>query len=318
MTSGESGMDQPAMAGTHDATGTVFSIERYAVHDGHGIRTIVYLKGCPLRCLWCANPEGQDARPEVLAFPERCIRCGRCEAACPNGVARCRERPDSAQPSMICDGCGRCADACPAEARRLFGRRMTVGEVLAIALKDRAFYRKSGGGITLSGGEPTAQADFGAELLHACHGRGLDTAMETCGYVRFPLLAGMAQHVDELLYDLKHMDREAHRRLTGVPNDLILDNLKRLDAQGNAVVVRVPVIPGLNDSRENLMATAAFVATLSSVRAIELLPYHNYGSGKYRRCGREYALPDLTLPDRDRLRKLRAMVEAAGVSCRVG
>ncbi len=306
------------MGGTDGKTGIVFSIERYGVHDGSGIRTIVYLKGCPLRCLWCANPEGQDARPDVLTFPERCIRCGRCDAACPNGAARCSVPLDRPRPSTICERCGRCADACPAEARRLLGRRMTVGEVLEIVLKDRAFYRKSGGGITLSGGEPTAQAEFGVELLHACHCAGLGTAMETCGYTSFPVLAGMARHVDELLYDLKHMDREAHRRMTGVPNDLILGNLERLDAHGIAVVVRVPVIPGLNDSRENLMATAAFVAKLSSVRAIELLPYHNYGSAKYRHCGREYALPDLTLPDRDRLQKLSAMLEAAGIPCRVG
>ncbi len=302
----------------YEKMGTVFSVERYAVHDGRGIRTMVYLKGCPLRCLWCANPEGQEERPQVLTFPERCIRCGHCEAACPNGAARRGMRLDDLQPSTICEGCGRCADVCPAEARRLFGRQMTVGEVLEIVLKDRAFYRKSGGGITLSGGEPTAQAEFGTELLHACHCQGLDTAMETCGYTSFPLLAGMAQHVDEILYDLKHMDREAHRRLTGVPNDPILRNLKRLDAQGHAVVVRVPVIPDFNDSRENLMATAAFVARLSSVRAIELLPYHNYGSGKYRHCGREYALPDLTLPDGDRLQRLSAILEAAGVPCRVG
>jgi pyruvate formate lyase activating enzyme len=318
MTSGRPGMGQPDNAEIHEKSGTVFSIERYAVHDGPGIRTVVYLKGCPLRCLWCANPEGQDAHPQVVTIPEHCILCGRCEIVCPHGAAR-RSGPLTAlQSSTDCRGCGRCVDACHAAARRLFGRGMTVAEVLEVVLKDRAFYRKSGGGITLSGGEPTAQAGFGAALLSACHCQGLNTAIETCGYTSFPLLAAMAQHVDQVLYDLKHMDREAHRQLTGVPNDLILNNLKRLDAQSIAVVVRVPVIPGFNDSRENLMATAAFAATLSSVTVIELLPYHNYGSGKYRHFGRVYALPDLTLPDRDRLRELSAIVEAAGMPCRVG
>jgi pyruvate formate lyase activating enzyme len=295
-------------------TGTVFSIERYAVHDGGGIRTIVYLKGCPLCCLWCANPEGQAARPEVFVFPERCIACDRCGAVCPQGVAG----PGAGRPPTACEGCGRCAEACPADARRLFGRTMTVEEVLQVVRKDRAFYRRSGGGVTLSGGEPTLQAEFSEALLATCQGQGLDTAIETCGYTSFTSLARLAAHLDLILYDLKHMDREAHRRLTGVPNDRILDNLTRLGAMGVPVLVRVPVIPGYNDGPENLTATAAFVTAVPSVRAMELLPYHNYGSGKYAHCGREYPLPEVRLPSRERMRELAAIVEAAGVPCRVG
>ena len=294
--------------------GTVFSIERYAVHDGGGIRSIVYLKGCPLRCLWCANPEGQEVRPQVFSFPERCIGCGHCEAACPGGAAR----PASGHAPAVCEGCGRCADACPADARRLFGREMTVAEVLQVVLKDRVFYRKSGGGVTLSGGEPTAQADFARALLAACRGRGLDTAMETCGHTSFPLLAGLAEHLNLILYDIKHMDRDAHRRLTGVPNDLILENLRRLGALGVPVLVRVPVIPGYNDAPANLTATASFVAGMPAVQAVELLPYHNYGSGKYAHCGRAYPLPDLPLPTRERMQELAAIIESEGVPCRVG
>jgi pyruvate formate lyase activating enzyme len=294
--------------------GTVFSIERYAVHDGGGIRTLVYLKGCPLRCLWCANPEGQEVRPQVFAFPERCIGCGSCETVCPHGAGR-RAGP---HPPPACAGCGRCAEACSANARRLFGRQMSVAEVVEVVLKDRAFYRKSGGGITLSGGEPTAQAPFAHALLAACRQRGLDTAMETCGHVSFPLLAGLAEHLDLILYDLKHMDRETHRQLTGVPNDLILDNLRQLGVMGVPVLVRVPVIPGYNDTPANLLATAAFVARVPSVRAVELLAYHDYGTGKYAHCGRVYPLPNLPLPNRERLRALAAVIESEGVPCRVG
>jgi pyruvate formate lyase activating enzyme len=295
-------------------TGTVFSIERYAVHDGGGIRSIVYLKGCPLRCLWCANPEGQEVRPQVFSFPERCIGCAHCEAACPGGAAHPADRHAPA----ACGGCGRCADACPADARRLFGREMTVEDVLQVVLRDRIFYRKSGGGITLSGGEPTAQPDFARALLASCRRRGLDTAMETCGHTTFPLLAGLAEHLNLILYDLKHMDREAHRQLTGVTNDLILENLKRLGSLGVPVLVRVPVIPGYNDAPANLKATAAFAAGVSAVQAVELLPYHNYGAGKYARCGRPYPLPDLPLLDRGRMQELAAIVESEGLACRLG
>lgn len=294
--------------------GIVFSIERYAVHDGGGIRTLVYLKGCPLRCLWCANPEGQEFKPQLFAFPERCIGCGHCEAACPDGAGRRADRPTPA----ACLGCGRCADACPANARRLFGRRMSVDDVLEVVLKDRPFYRKSGGGVTLSGGEPTAQPAFAHALLAACRRRGLDTAMETCGHASFPLLAGLAEHLDLILYDLKHMDREVHRQLTGVPNDLILDNLRQLGAMGVPVLVRVPVIPGYNDAPVNLLETAAFAARVPSVRAVELLAYHEFGTGKYAHCGRVYPLPDLPLPNRERLRTLAAIIESEGVPCRVG
>jgi pyruvate formate lyase activating enzyme len=312
------GCSGAADRGGSSETGLVFSIERYAVHDGNGIRTIVYLKGCPLRCLWCANPEGQEACPQLFFFEERCIGCGRCEAACPCGVAHRSAEGRAESDHAVCERCGRCADACPADARRLFGREMTVAEVLQAVLKDRAFYRKSGGGVTLSGGEPTAQPDFTRALLAACRNRGLNTAMETCGYTRFPLLAGIAEHLDLVLYDLKHMDREAHRRLTGVPNDLILENLKQLCDLGVAIIVRVPVIPGYNDTLENLTALAAFTAALPSVQTVELLPYHNYGSGKYARCCRAYALPDLPLPDLARMRELAAVIQAGGVACRVG
>lgn len=297
--------------------GRVFSIERYAVHDGDGIRTIVYLKGCPLRCLWCANPEGQEERSQLFFFPERCIGCGRCVDLCPKGGALRNVGGGIEHHPSHCRGCGLCVEVCSAGARHLFGQSMSVEEVLVEVLKDSAFYRKSGGGITVSGGEPTMQPDFVASLLSECRRRGLHTALETCGYTSWTKLEAIAEHLDLALYDLKHMDSEEHRRLTGVPNDLILENLLQLSARGLSIVVRVPVIPGHNDSPDNLEALATFVEQLPSVRGVNLLPYHNYGSGKYARCGREYLLADLALPARARMEALAGIFTARGIPCDV-
>jgi pyruvate formate lyase activating enzyme len=299
--------------------GNIFSIERCAVHDGAGIRTIVYLKGCPLRCLWCANPEGQEARSQLFFFAERCIGCGRCLAACPSGAARRDGEGRVTHDPLRCEGCGSCVEACYADARRLFGRMLTIAEVVAEVLKDCAFYRQSGGGVTVSGGEPTGQAEFVRELLRECRRQGLHTAVETCGYCDWPDLAAIGEHLDLALYDLKHMDSGAHQRLTGVPNDLILSNLRRLAERGTVEVrVRVPVIPGYNDDRQHLADLAAFVAGVPGVAGVEMLAYHPYGIGKYARCGRASTLAALEPPMPDRLEELAAIVRARGVACTVG
>jgi pyruvate formate lyase activating enzyme len=298
--------------------GNVFSIERYAVHDGGGIRTIVYLKGCPLRCLWCANPEGQEERRQLFFFPERCIACGRCVTLCRHGASSRDEVGTIAFDPIGCQGCGGCVEECYAEARKLFGREMTVDAVMEVVLRDRPFYRQSGGGVTVSGGEPTVQWQFVRALLAACHAGGIHTAMETCGYAPWPHLAAIAEHLDLALYDLKHMDTTEHRRLTGAGNQLVLANLRHLAEKGVAIVVRVPVVPGCNDSPENIASTAAFVAALPNRVAMELLPYHAYGSGKYARCGREYELGDLAPPGRARMEELAALVRAHGLDCTLG
>lgn len=299
--------------------GHIFSIERYAVHDGGGIRTMVYLKGCPLRCLWCANPEGQEARSQLFFFAERCIGCGRCLDVCPGGAARRDDADRIVHDPVLCQGCGRCVETCYADARRLFGRTVTVAEVMTEVLKDRAFYRRSGGGVTVSGGEPTAQAEFVRELLRESRRQGLHTALETSGYCEWPQLAALAEHLDLALYDIKHMDSDEHRRLTGVPPDLILGNLRRLaELRTVEILVRVPVIPGYNDGRTNIEALAEFVAGLPGVSGIELLPYHAYGTGKYARCGREVALADLASPTQAHLEELAVIVRTRGVACKRG
>ena len=299
--------------------GRIFSIERYAVHDGGGIRTMVYLKGCPLRCLWCANPEGQEARHQLFFFAERCIDCGRCLAGCPSGAARRDDEGHIVHDPILCQACGRCVETCYADARRLFGRTVTVAEVMAEVLKDRVFYRRSGGGVTVSGGEPTAQPEFVRELLRESRRQGLHTALETSGYCEWPPLAALAEHLDLALYDIKHMDADEHRRLTGVPHDLILSNLWRLaELRTVEILVRVPVIPGYNDGRTNIEAMAQFVAGLPGVSGVEMLAYHAYGTGKYARCGREAALADLASPTQAHLEELAAIVRAGGVACKIG
>ena len=302
----------------HNPKGRVFSIERYAVHDGGGIRTLVFLKGCPLACLWCANPEGQDPTSQLLFFPDRCIACGRCAEVCETGAAAQSAEGKIEHRPLLCRGCGLCAAECCSNARSLAGREMDVDEVMAEVAKDVPFYRRSGGGVTVSGGEPAAQPEFTAALLANCRRRGISTAVETCGYAPWETLATIAESLDEALYDVKHMDPVEHRRLTGVSNELILDNLRRLAETPVDVIVRVPVVTGYNYSESNLAATADFVAELQGKRRVELLPYHGYGTPKYQRIGRSYSLAGLEPPGQPRLQELAAIVQARGVPCEVG
>lgn len=297
-------------------TGIIFSIERHALHDGDGIRTIVYLKGCPLRCLWCANPEGQKRQSQLAFFPERCIACLKCLDACPQGANRIVEGRIEHDGGR-CIGCGRCVEDCWADARSLWGKQMRVEEVLAEACKDLPFYRASGGGITLSGGEPASQAVFAKELLQACHEQGIHTCMETCGYAPWPAIQSLLPHLDQVICDLKHMHPDSHARLTGVSNRPILQNVKRIAASGVPMTIRIPVVPGQNDSDDNFRQTAEFVKRLPGRPPIELLPYHSYGSPKYSRLGQRYLMPDIEPPTREQMERWRDQMRAFGVDCEV-
>lgn len=305
---------------TPDIKGLIFDIRKYSIHDGPGVRTTVFFKGCPLACRWCCNPESQGGRPELVWVRERCLGCGLCLEACPRGALRTAAGGAREIDRQRCDGCGRCAEGCPGEALNLIGRWATAEEVLAEVARDALYFEASGGGLTLSGGEPLAQADFAAELLrrYRHEEKGGHTAVETCGFAPWPVLERLAPDVDLFLYDLKHMDPDAHRRLTGQDNALILDNARRLAAAGHALVVRLPLIAGVNDRREQLEAVADFTRSLPGVRRIDLLPYHRLGAPKYRRLGRAYALEDEPSLGPDAAARAAEILAARGIEVTVG
>jgi len=298
-------------------SGTVFNIQRFSVHDGPGIRTTVFLKGCPLACAWCHNPEGIASGPEVTLSLNRCIECGECVQVCPLSLPVPGAAP-TAEALDLCLSCGACAEACPCEARQLAGRHMTVEEVVAEVLKDRIFFDESGGGVTFSGGEPLWQAGFLRRLLSACRNLGIHTAVDTSGLASWEDLAAVAELTDLILYDIKMMDDGVHQTYTGVSNRPILANLRRLGAVHRRIWVRVPVIPGINDSQENLEATARLAASAEGVERVCLLPYHPLGEDKLRRLGRDSILTELSRPSTARMENLVNMVEATGVSASLG
>lgn len=266
----------------------LFNIQKFSLHDGPGIRTTVFFKGCPLRCLWCANPESLRRRPEVLWRADRCVGCGACEAACREQAIALSDgaaRVDRAR----CVGCGDCARACPAEALSVAGRMWSLDEVVRECLRDKDFYAESGGGVTLSGGEVTLHAEFAGALLHRLRVEGVHTAIETNGHAARENFRAVAEAADLLLFDIKHHDAARHREGTGVDNAVILDNLAWAVASGREVLARIPVIRGYSDTLEDAAAFAALLAG-ANVRRVQLLPFHQMGEGKFAQLGMEYAL----------------------------
>jgi pyruvate formate lyase activating enzyme len=298
-------------------TGTVFDIRKFSIHDGPGIRTTVFLKGCPLRCAWCHNPESQSAEPELVVRPGRCLRCGACVEACPeDAIQMGADGPITDR--TRCEQCGVCVDACFSGARELAGRELAVAQVMAEIERDRPFYDESGGGATFSGGEPLLQPGFLLELLKACRTQEIHTTLDTCGHAPWSVLDRVRPYVDLFLYDVKTMDDSQHRALTSVSNRLILENLRRLSELGHSIILRVPVIPGINDGADNIRSIGAFAAHLPSLDRVELLPYHRIGVEKYGRIARPYSLPEADPPSQERMARVSQILQLeSGLSVEV-
>jgi pyruvate formate lyase activating enzyme len=302
--------------GSSHIRGIVFDIKRFAVHDGPGIRTTVFLKGCPLRCDWCHNPESQLSKPVVAQFRRNCIGCRKCIEACPQHAITAGDEGIVLN-RALCQSCGACADACVAEALVLRGEEMTVEQVLTEVEKDRPFYENSGGGMTLSGGEPLFQPDFALALLRAAKAAGLHTCLDTSGHAFWPVIEGMLPYVDVLLYDIKGVDPRRHQQRTGRSNRQILENLRHLTADGVCVNVRVPVVKDYNDDEQDMRELAGYLLSLDHVPAVELLPYHRLGEGKYESLGIRNG-HHLEPPRREDVEALAELARSLGLECTVG
>jgi len=288
-------------------TGTVFNIQRYSIHDGPGIRTTIFLKGCPLNCWWCQNPESQLSGQEMIFWADRCIGCGACSTICPSGAIQIKNGIPVTEKEK-CILCGKCIEKCPTLAREMIGKKMTAEEVLKEIEKDLVFYEESGGGVTFSGGEPLGQSEFLEELLNDCREKKIHTAVDTSGYISWEILNKIHSKVNLFLYDLKIMDIKRHKKYTGASNELILENLKKLSSVHHNIFVRFPVIPGINDDYQNIKRTGEFLSSLK-IAKVNLLPYHYIGIDKYRRLKRTYKLAATQPPSEEKLSEVSAVLE---------
>ena len=287
-------------------TGTVFNIQRYSIHDGPGIRTTVFLKGCPLNCWWCQNPESRLSGQEMVFWGDRCIGCGACSTICPSGAIQIKNGIPVTEKEK-CILCGKCIEKCPALAREMIGEKLTTEEVIKEIEKDLIFYEESGGGVTFSGGEPLEQSEFLEGLLNGCREKKIHTAVDTSGYISWGILNKIHSKVDLFLYDLKIMDKKRHKKYTGVSNEIILENLEKLSSVHNNIFVRFPVIPDINDDYQNIRKIGEFLSSLEIIQ-VNLLPYHYIGIDKYRRLGMTYKLADIQPSSEEKLSEISVIL----------
>lgn len=296
----------------------VLDISRMTNHNGPGFRTLVLFKGCPLRCAWCSTPESQNMTAEIGVFDGKCTGCGVCLPVCSDG-AICMENGKVRIDRSKCSYCGKCEKECYHDAIKYYGHQMEPQEVLEEILKDRILMETSGGGVTFSGGEPLIMGgDYNRVLFSSCKEEGINVGVQTCGHVPWANIENVIDYVDFFLWDIKHMDAEKHKEITGVSNELLLENLKKVSDRGVPVYIRVPVIPGFNDSEDNLLAIVDFVKTLESVEAFDILPIHHLGKTRYEGLSRPYPIGDVPLASQERMQELKHFIEDQGIPCGIG